>query len=391
MLVHNRYLQRGGEDEAFAAESALLRRRGHAVVEYIEDNLSTQQLRKTTIAVRALWSRPAENSLRRLLREHRPEVAHFHNTFPLVSPAGYYTCRSTGTPVVQTLHNYRLLCPGANLACEGQVCERCLGRWLTWPGIRHRCYHHSVTQSAVVTAMLGLHRLLGTWRRQVDLFIALSEFARDKFIQGGLPGQRIVVKPNVVDPDPGAGPASGGYVLFAGRLSPEKGVAILLQAWRKLPHIPLHIAGDGPLLEQVRAYAASAAGNVKVLGRCGRRELSESMKQARFLLFPSQCYENFPMVVAEAFACGLPVIATRLGAAAEMVADGRLGLLVRHGDAEDLAEKSARLWAHPEAGRRMGREARAEFQLKYGAQSNLARLLEIYESARARKGGQRTA
>ncbi len=379
LLVHNRYLQPGGEDEVFAAEGALLRRHGQAVVEYVEENRTIRPSGRWLVAAHALWSRRAQKKITRLLRRHRPAVAHFHNTFPLVSPAAYYACRAAGTPVVQTLHNYRLLCAGSNLFRGNRGCEQCLGRQVPWPGVLHRCYHHSIAQSATVATMLAVHRLLGTWHQQVDLFIALSEFARGKFVQGGLPGHKIVVKPNFVEPDPGVGEGGGGYALFAGRLSPEKGVATLLRAWRRLPHIPLRIAGDGPLLGLARQFASSVVGEVKVLGRCEHLELLRLMKAARYLLFPSQCYENFPMVIAEAFACGLPVVGTRLGATAEIVEHERTGLLVSPGDAADLAEKASWLWSDPSRSRRMGREARAEYEAKYCAQRNYALMLEIYE------------
>jgi glycosyltransferase involved in cell wall biosynthesis len=388
LLVHNRYLQPGGEDEVFRAESALLGRRGHSVVEYVEDNRSIRRLGKCDVAIRTIWSSPAKRDLRLLLQRHRSDVAHFHNTFPLISPAAYYDCRQSVTPVVQTLHNYRLLCAGATLFRSGQVCEQCLRRGIAWPGVLHRCYHRSGSQSAVVTAMLELHRLLRTWKRQVDLFIALSEFSRGRFIQGGLPGEKIVVKPNFVEPDPGAGAGGGGYALFAGRLSPEKGIATLLRAWRKLTHIPLLIAGDGPLLEQTHEFATSLAarGTVRALGHCDRAALFALMKEARFLVFPSQWYESFPMAIAEAFACGLPVVGSRLGATAELVEHERTGLLVHPGDAEDLAEKASWLWSHQAVSQRMGREARIEYELKYCAQRNYARLLEIYESVLGREG-----
>jgi len=380
LLAHNRYLQPGGEDEIFAAEAALLRRQGQAVVEYVEDNRSIQGLGRWQAAGRALWSRRARKRIRRLLERHRPQVAHFHNTFPLISPAAYYACQAAGTPVIQTLHNYRLLCAGADLFRKGGSCELCLGRAVPWAGVLHRCYRDSAAQSAVVSAMLGLHNLLGTWERQVDLFVALSEFARGKFIQGGLPEARVVVKPNFVDPDPGAGAGDGGYVLFAGRLSEEKGLATLLRAWRRLPTIPLRIAGNGPLLGFAQDFAASARAEVRVLGRRSRPELFQLMKAARFLVFPSRCYENFPMVIAEAFACGLPVVASGLGAAAEIVDHGRTGMLVRPGHAGALAEAVAWLWSHPGAGRRMGREARLDFENRYSAQNSYARMMEIYES-----------
>jgi glycosyltransferase involved in cell wall biosynthesis len=381
LLVHNRYLQRGGEDEAFASESALLLANGHEVVEYLQDNRDIGRLGRGRTAARTLWSRQAERRLRRLLERHRPEVAHFHNTFPLISPSAYYACRQTGTPVVQTLHNYRLLCAAATLFREGRVCEECIGRTIPWPGLWHRCYHRSAPQSAVVTAMLVLHLLLGTWQRQVDLYIALSEFARRKLIQGGLPPGRIVVKPNFLQLDPGAGSGEGSYALFAGRLSPEKGVGPLLRAWRMLPRIPLLLAGEGPLLQRARRQADSLGG-VEVLGRCPRDELFRLMKGARFLVFPSLWYESSPMVIVESFACGLPVLAACQGAAAEIVEHGRTGLLVPPGDAKRLAEAAAWLWSRPAEARRMGREARAEFEAKYSAQRNYARLMEIYQTAR---------
>lgn len=393
LLVHNRYLQAGGEDEVFAAEAALLRRAGQNVVEYVEDNRSIHGSGRWQAAGRALWSRRAQKQIRRLLQRHRPDVAHFHNTFPLVSPAAYYTCRASGTPVVQTLHNYRLLCAGSNLFRGGRSCELCLDRMIPWPGVVHRCYHRSVAQSTVVASMLALHRLIGTWDRQVDLFIALSEFARGKFIQGGLEGKKIVVKPNFVEPDPGFAEGQGGFALFAGRLSPEKGVATMLRAWRRLPHVPLRIAGDGPLLGLARRFAASVAdrSDVRVLGRCGRLELFRLMKAARYLVFPSQCYENFPMVIAEAFACGRPVIATGLGAAAEMVEHGNTGLLFAPGEPAALAAAADSLWSRPMASQRMGREARVQYETKYSAQRNYSRLREIYQSVLGRRGRGRSA
>ena len=389
LLVHNRYRQAGGEDAVFAAEVALLRRQGHRVVEYVEDNRGIRQSAALSIAARTIWSCSAERKLTQLLHSHHPDLVHFHNTFPLISPAAYYSCHKSGIPVVQTLHNYRLLCAAALLFRQGQVCEFCLGRRLTWPGVVHRCYRRSAAQTAVVTAMLGLHRLLGTWKSQVDLYIALSDFARQKFIQGGLPEEKIVVKPNFVEPDPGPGLGVGCYALFAGRLSPEKGVATLLEAWRSLKHVPLQIAGDGPLLPQACRFAASSArrGNVHVVGYCNRPELFRLMKAARYLVFASQWYEGFPMVIAEAFACGRPVIAARLGATAEIVEHGRTGLLAQPGDAEDLADKAGWLWSHPETCEQMGREARAEFEAKYCAQRNYPLLWEIYATALRMRGG----
>jgi len=229
--------------------------------------------------------------------------------------------------------------------------------------------------------MLCLHSLLRTWDRQVDAYIALTDFARRKFIEGGLPQAKISVKPNFVDvpPEPAAG--DGGYALFVGRLSPEKGIGALLDAWRTLADIPLVIAGDGPLRQEVEAAAAVSCGrSLRIAGLQDRAGVASLMRGARFLIFPSACYESFPLVIAEAFACGLPVVASGLGAAAEIVSDGATGLHFRPSDARDLAAKARTLWSRPDLGRRMGREARLQFERAYSAWRNYGLLMSIYES-----------
>ena len=381
LIVHNFYQQPGGEDAVFRAEADLLRSRGHEAVAFVEDNARLNGVNPLKAAVDAVWSREAKRHIRRLIKENKPDVAHFHNTFLRISPAAYYACREAGVPVVQTLHNYRLVCPGALLMRDGRVCEDCLGQAVPWPGVVHGCWRGSRMQTAVVAGMLTFHRLLKTWQEQVDVYIALTEFARRKFIEGGLPAKKIVVKPNFVHPDPGEREAPGRYALFVGRLSPEKGLGTLLKAWRSLKGIPLKVVGDGPLREQVQGVA-TGDGSVKVLGRRSNEEVIALMKGAHCLVFPSECYENFPMSVAEAFACGVPVIASRLGAMAEIVEDGRTGLLFEPGNAEDLAEKVAWAWAHPREMAEMGREARREYEQKYTAEKNYEMLMAIYERAR---------
>ena len=382
LIVHNFYQQPGGEDAVFRAEADLLRSRGHEAVAFVEDNARLNGVNPLKAAVDAVWSREAKRHIRRLIKENKPDVAHFHNTFLRISPAVYYACREAGVPVVQTLHNYRLVCPGALLMRDGRVCEDCLGQAVPWPGVVHGCWRGSRMQTAVVAGMLTVHRLLKTWQKQVDVYIALTEFARRKFIEGGLPAKKIVVKPNFVHPDPGEREAPGRYALFVGRLSPEKGLSTLLKAWRSLKGIPLKVVGDGPLRDQVQAFAAGY-GSVEVLGRRPHQEVIALMKGARCLVFPSEWYEGFPMTIAEAFACGVPIIVSRLGAMAEIVEDRRTGLLFEPGNAEDLAEKVAWAWAHPKEMAEMGKEARREYEAKYTAKRNYEMLMEIYEQAQA--------
>jgi glycosyltransferase involved in cell wall biosynthesis len=389
MLVHNRYRQPGGEDAVFDAERDLLLSAGDSVIEYTRSNdaISPDGFgSRSRLAISTVWSRESYSAIREAIRCGQPDVVHFHNTFPLISPAAYYACQESDVPVVQTLHNYRLLCPAATLLRNGSVCEACIGRAVAWPGVFHSCYRGSRHATAVVAAMLAFHRRRNTWIEQVDGYIALSEFSRQKFIEGGLPAARISVKPNFVHPDPGPRDGHGKHVVFAGRLSPEKGVWTMLEAWRRLAvRIPLVVAGDGPERSGLEVAAQPLEG-VRFLGRIRRDELLLLMKEARFLVFPAESYENFPLSVAEAFACGLAVVASRLGAMAEIIDDGRTGLHFSTRDPDDLAAKVRWAWTHPVEMVEMGRAARAEYEAKYTGERNYDLLMEIYEQARADSG-----
>ncbi len=379
LLVHTHYQQPGGEDAVFRAEMALLREHGHEVIAVTPHNRELEGMPPWRQAAVTVWNQEMCRRLRNLIRKERPDVVHVHNTFPLASPAVIHAVKAERVPVVMTLHNYRLLCSAAIFFRDGRVCEDCLGKSVPWPGVVHGCWRGRAP-TAVVAGMLTLHRLMGTWAK-VDQFIALTEFARQKFILAGLPAERIAVKPNFVHPDPGPGEGRGGYALFVGRLSPEKGVKTLLEAWKRLGgRVPLKVVGDGPLAAEANRAAEKLPG-VAWLGRRAREEVVALMGEAAFLVFPSECYEGFPMVIAEAFARGLPVLATRLGSHGSLVADGRTGLLFRPGDPLDLAQKVEWLLDHPEKLARMRREARAEYEAKYTAERNYQMLMEIYEQA----------
>lgn len=381
LLVHNRYQQAGGEDEVFAAEADLLEEHGHRVVRYTLHNDRITGMSRSALARATVWNGAVYRELRALIRKERPRVGHFHNTFPLISPAAYYAARAEGVPVVQTLHNYRLLCPNALFFRDGRVCEDCSGKAVPWPGVAHACYRGSRSASGAVATMLTAHRVLGTWTGAVDAYIALTEFARSKFIQGGLPAQKIAVKPNFVHPAPKAGDGRGGYVLFVGRLSREKGVDTLLAAWNHLGQkVHLKIVGDGPLAPKV-AESAKRFKKVEWLGGQPKDRVLTLMRAAQALVFPSVWYEGFPVVIAEAYAVGLPVIASELGSMSSLIDGGRTGLHFRPGDPKDLAAKVEWASTHPVELKRMSSEARKEFETKYTAEKNYLRLMEIYESA----------
>jgi len=392
LLVHNYYQQRGGEDVVFEAEARLLEEHGHRVLRYEARNDGLEALPAWTLARQSLWNGRTHREVRRLLERERPALVHVHNTVPVISPAIYYAVRGAGVPLVQTLHNYRLLCPSAVLFRAGTVCEACLHLTLAHPAVRYGCYRGSRAASAAVATTSALQHLFGTWSRCVDLFVALTGFARGKFIEGGLPPDRIVVKPNFT-PDRGVERSEGDYALFVGRLSPEKGVRPLLDAWKRLgDRIRLRIMGDGPespaVTEAVRAGAA-----IDYLGRQSPEAVSAAMAGAKFLVFPSIWYETFGLTIIEAYAAGLPVLASDLGAMADLVKEGVTGLRFRPGDAEHLAQQVTWALAHPEALRAMGRNARREYETYYTPERNLAMLLEVYEAAlrrRAEPRGRRT-
>lgn len=353
---------------------------GHRVLRYTAHNDQVAKMSRSSVAQATIWNQAVYSELRAFIRKEQPQVAHFHNTFPLISPAAYYAARAEGVPIVQTLHNYRLLCPNALFFREGRVCEDCLGKSFPWPGIVHACYRESRPASGTVAAMLTTHRALRTWKKAVDLYIALTDFAREKLVEGGLPSDRIIVKPNFVHPDPGAGEGRDNYVLFVGRLSREKGVDTLLAASEQFGKgVRLKLVGDGPLAPMVAK--AARRNEVEWLGRQPKDRVISMMKDARALIFPSLWYEGFPMVIAEAYAVGLPVIASDLGSMSSLVDHGRTGLRFRPGDPKELAAQVERALTHPDEVSRMRRETRARFEAEYSAERNYEALLEIYERA----------
>jgi glycosyltransferase involved in cell wall biosynthesis len=384
VIVHNRYRDRGGEDIVFSRESALLRSAGHGVVEYVRQNSEFSNggiLNGVSMGIRTLWAWDSARELRSILRRERPQLVHFHNTFPLISPAAYYTCEQAGVPVVQSLHSARVICPAATLYREGRACEDCLGRSIPWPGVIHGCYHNSRTQTAVVVGMTAVHRLLGTWQGKVDAYIAFTEFSRRKFIAAGLPAEKIFLKPHFLRNDPGAKQGLGTYALFLGRLVEEKGILTLLRAWQNLKHIPLRIVGEGQLTAEVQKFVQGNP-SVSLLPYLSQDECFELIKGARFLIWPSEgAFETFGLVAIEAFACGTPVIASRADTINELVEDQKTGLHFEMGNSEDLAAKAEWAWTHPREMEAMGWAGRAEYRSKYTAERNYELLMEIYSRA----------
>jgi glycosyltransferase involved in cell wall biosynthesis len=328
-----------------------------------------------------VWASDAVRDLRVLIRDTRPDIVHFHNTHFMISPAAFQACHEAGVPVLESLYNPRQMCPAASFFRAGRLCQDCLGKTFAWPGVWHACYRGSRLQTGVVAAATTFHCLRGTFTRMVDGYLMATEFYRQQYITAGLPADRLYVKPHFVLPVPAVRPSGdpGQYALFVGRLDPEKGVRTLLNAWHDLD-VPLKIRGGGQSADDVQ-QVIRANPAVELVGRLTTDELFDLMRGARCLIWPSEgYYETFGLVAIEAFACGTPVIGSRIGVAAEIVQEGQTGLLFAPGDAQDLAAQVRWAWDHPDTMMTYGQQARREFEARYTPERNYEQLIAIYEA-----------
>ena len=387
MLVHNTYREAGGEDIVFESEKRLLERTGHTVITYVRSNTelgNSSFINQIVATPGIIWSSKTRHEFAGILEAERPDIVHVHNTFMMISPSIYSACSERGIPVVQTLHNFRLLCPAGSFFRDGSICKECVDQTL-FRSILHGCYRNSRAATASVALMLAFHRAIDTWRLSVTRFIALTEFAKHKFIAAGFPSDKFVVKPNFADPDPCERVNTGEYAVFIGRLVENKGVKVLLNAWKNFHlNYPLHIVGEGPDREALEAEVHEAQlSGITFRGRLSRAAALDIVKGARFTIVPSILYEGFPMSIVESFACGTPVLCSRLGGLTEIVEDHLTGLHFNPGDAQDLASKVAWAWNHPAELTKMGQAARDRYETCYTAEKNYSLLMEIYEQALA--------
>ena len=380
LLAHNFYRSSApsGEDGVYCNERALLEHQFEVIpYERFNDDIDESTLkRKFRLALDGAWSRRTYQELSALIKKNRPDVAHFHNTFPQISPSAYAACQDNGVPVVQTLHNFRFICPGGLLLREGRPCEDCVGTNLV-PALRHRCYRGSLPATGAVVWMLVRNRWHGTYDSLVDRYIALTEFAASRLIAGGVPKDRISIKPNFVPGVFAPGAGNGGYAVYVGRLSEEKGLRTLILAWKQLPQIPLKILGDGPLRQELIDLTIQNKLPVEFLGFCDRSTIIDTIGRAVLQVVPSECYEGFPMVVLEAYACGTPIVCSRIGSLDEIVEEGVTGIKFDTGDPLDLAAKVQMLW---ERQKPMRETVRKVFDSNYSAEKNFEALLTIYET-----------
>ena len=396
LLVHNFYRSESpsGENMVLHAELELLKSRGHDVVVFSRHSDDIKLEGKFGVIKAALltpWNCSVSNSIVEVLSRFQPDVVHVHNTFPLISPSIFHTIGNRAARVL-TLHNYRLLCPAAIPMRSGQVCTDCIDRRSTFPSLMHGCYRGSRIATMPLAANVALHTSLGTWRNDVDDFIALSDFQRHLMAKGGVPLEKMHVKPNFYPGSPSVVPwqQRGAYVVFAGRLSAEKGVRSLIKAWRSWGRDApeLRLVGDGELRGELEKAAFGLP--IRFLGQLTANDAQDQIAHARLQILPSECFEGFPMVVREAFAFGTPAAVSNLGPLPSIVQHGVSGLLFEPANSESLLSTIKSGWSDQALLERLGRGARYEFMTKYNEEANYEQLMCVYAAAKEvnRKGAQ---
>jgi len=385
LLAHSYYAARGGEDAVFETEVETLRGAGHEVVTYTA-RTEAAELRGVRDAVSrgvgALWARRAGRAIADLVARERPAVAHFHNIFPNLSIAAFAACRSRGVPVVWTLHNYRLGCAAGSLYRGGAPCRLCLD-WGPLPAALYACYHGSHLQSGWVAGIHWLLRTTGVVQSRVTRFVATSEFSRQQFLEMGLPARRLAMKPNHLGFDPAPRAAPGTALLYTGRLDETKGLDVVIQALNALPHAQLLITGVGPHEPALRAMAAPLGERIQFLGQLSRPALYRQLAGARALVLPTRLFENCPMSVLEAFAHGVPVVASSVGSVPELVRDGINGRLAPPGDIAAWHTVLAEVLADRAQVEILGRGARRCFEERFAPAAGVRALERIYMDAMA--------
>lgn len=385
LLVHNDYQQAGGERTAVQAQRRLLRQAGHHLIEYRRDNAEIEAyspVEKALFFPRTIYSRRTVRELAELIEQERPDVAHVHNVFPLMTPAVYHVLASTHIPIVQTIHNFRFMCPNALFLTHGQVCERCK-HGNTLHAVRLRCYRDSLPLSALYAATIGLHRQAGTFSR-IDRFITFTEFSKRKLIEGGIaPAQKIDVLGNFL-PDPLPAPdehrRQPNEVLYLGRLSSEKGPELFVRAAAALPDTRFLVAGDGPERPRLEAFAQTLpARNVQFLGQVDATAKWDLLRRVQATVIPSTCYENLPFAVLESWAVATPVIVSAIGSLPYVVSDGIDGMTFPANDVDRLQARLQEMLADPILARQMGYHGRTKLEREYSEAVHYKKLMAVYK------------
>jgi glycosyltransferase involved in cell wall biosynthesis len=388
LLAHTFFQQFGGQDSVALSEREMLERRGHQVIFYSRRNDEIKDfgvVDKVRFVPDTVYSRRTARDLRSLVSGNRPDLAYIHNIYPLISPSIYHVLHGMGIPVIQCVHDFRPLCANGLFYTEGQCCERCKnGNYLH--GVVHRCYRNSYLVSGLYALTLGINRFANMLDK-ISAFICLNEFYRSKFLEAGVPGDKLFVRPNSIDAlpvIPGLAPGARQYAAYFGRLSPEKGLRTLLQAFEQAAPARLKIAGSGPLEAELKqSIRDKKLDNVELVGFLEGAEKTRFLSGALFTVIPSEWHENFPVVALECFAAGKPILASRMGGLPSIISEGETGLLFTAGNAGEIAEKVRYMFSHPLDADRMGRRAREIVETKYSRERSYQELLDIFQKVLA--------
>lgn len=383
LQIHNLYRTRGGEESVVQSERGLLEARGHEVVPFYRDSReidSYGSLERARLLVNIPYSRAVERDLCKFVRIERPDVAHIHNVFPLLTTSVYRALQHCGVPVVQTIHNFRFLCPNGLLYIDDKICQACSEHGY-FSAIRKRCMHRSTLVSGAYAAAIALAWRRGILPNDIDSYIALNRFSADRLIGVGVPETRIRILGNFVSDFVDRVPPKNGYLLFLGRLSREKGIQTLLEAVRRINGARLRIAGSGPLAEEIRMLSARIGdGKVEMLGHVSGVAKYELIQGAMGMVVPSECYENFPLSVVESMSQGTPVIASNLGGLPELVEDGVTGMLFKPGDAASLALTLKKIITETGLATRLAENALSAALQRFGTESHYDGLIDAYNN-----------
>lgn len=379
LVAHNRYRseQPSGEDVVVGADVESLRRRGHVVQEYVrrsDDIAGFGLAAKAALPARVVWSPADARAVRALIRSFRPQVMHVHNTFPLISPSILREARLLGVPVVATLHNYRLFCASGLLLRDGNACTSCVGR-SALPGLVHGCYRGSRAATLPVSVSISLHGTARTWSRNVDRVVVMTEFARRAVVRAGMPEERVVVRPHGVTSAMVERSMTGDDFVYVGRLSEEKGIDLLIEAWDN-SFGRLSVVGDGVLAGRLRRRAAERDLDVVFHGPMAHEDARRLMAHARAVVVPSRAFETFGLTAVEAMSAGVPVIVAAHGALGELVDGAEAGLGFRPGDVADLRRALSRM--DRETSARLGKQARERYARRYTMDRAMGTLERIY-------------
>ncbi len=378
LSIHNEYLIRGGEEESRKAEIEILRKNGIEVIEYTENNRVVDNMSKLRLAIRTIWSSESYQNVCKILKHQKIDIIHVQNIFPLISPSIYYAAKSFNIPVIQAVRNYRNLCINSYLYREGHICESCLAHKYPISGVINKCYRNSYSASIVAASTQWFHNYINS-RRHINFYLCISEFVKNKMVEGGFPSNKLIVKPNFVYPDPGYSPYKDNFILYVGRLSSEKGINILLDSLKNLKtsNLTLKIIGEGDVSKLIETYIGKGF-RIELLGRLSISDTYDIIGNSSALIIPSEWNEPFGRVIVEAFAKGTPVIGANVGGITELIEDGVNGFLFKNGDSLDLAKKIDYLFENKDRINELGLAGRSSFLQYYTSEVNYRMLMEIY-------------